>query len=89
MKSSDLSPEERLTLRGLVLQEYEEKGANRTLAILTAERGMLRAAAFGSGKAQGTLAGATQRYTYSEFSLLARRGASGWRKPSWWRSSGS
>ena len=74
MKSSDLSPEERLTLRGLVLQEYEEKGANRTLAILTAERGMLRAAAFGSGKAQSTLAGATQLYTYSEFSLLARRG---------------
>ncbi len=68
-------PEERLTLRGLVLREYEEKGANRTLGILTADRGMLRAAAFGSGEARSALAGATQMYTYGEFTLLVKRGA--------------
>ena len=72
---TNLAPEERLTLRGLVLREYEEKGANRTLGILTADRGMLRAAAFGSGQARSALAGATQMYTYGEYTLLAKRGA--------------
>ncbi|MEA4824347.1 MAG: DNA repair protein RecO [Clostridiaceae bacterium] len=72
---TDLSPEERIGIRGLVLRTYEEKGANRTLALLTAERGMLRAAAFGSGKANSPLAGGTQVFTLADFTLLSRRGA--------------
>ncbi len=72
---TDLSPVERIGIRGLVLRAYEEKGANRTLALLTAERGMLRAAAFGSGKANSPLAGATQVFTLADFTLLSRRGA--------------
>ena len=64
-----------MKLHGLILQDYEEKGANRTLAILTAERGMLRAAAFGSGQGRSALAGTTQVYTYGEFTLLAKRNA--------------
>lgn len=70
---TDLAAEERLSLRGLVLREYEDRGANRTLAVLTAERGMLRAQAYGSGKSRSALAGATQTFTCSDFSFLVRR----------------
>ena len=62
-------------MRGLVLRVYEEKGANRTLSLLTAERGVLRAAAFGAGKTGSPLAGAAQAFAYADFTMLSRRGS--------------
>ncbi len=70
---TDLAAEERLSLRGLVLREYDGRGANRTLEVLTAERGLLRVQAYGSGKSRSALAGATQTFTYSDFSFLVRK----------------
>lgn len=71
---TDLAPEESQNVRALVLRVEAEKGANRTLWLLTANQGLIRAVAYGSGKTNSPLAGATQQFCYSDFTLLSRRG---------------
>ena len=71
---TDPSPTYTFTQRALVLRCESTKGANRTLWLLTAEQGLMRVSAYGSGKAQSPLAGATQTFCYSDFTLLSKHG---------------
>ncbi len=71
---TDAAPVEHLRLRGLVLQSLEQRGANRSLRLLTAEAGVIRAEAYGAGRAVSELAAASRLFCYGEYQLHARRG---------------
>lgn len=72
---ADFEPEKVSVLRGLVIWTDQTRGANRRVRLLTAERGCLPVTAYGSGKAVSPLAGATQLFTYGEYTLLQKRSA--------------
>lgn len=61
-----------LSCKGLVLRVQQAKGTNRLLSVLTAERGVLKVTAYGSGK--NADAGALQLFGYSDLLLMAKQG---------------
>ncbi len=69
---TDGHPVEPLSCKGLVLRVQQAKGTNRLLSVLTAERGVLKVTAYGSGK--NADAGALQLFGYSDLLLMAKQG---------------
>ncbi len=65
---------DRPLLRGLVLREVDYRDSDRMLTILTAERGLVSAAARGARRKNSTSGAGTQLFVLSEFALFESRG---------------
>lgn len=61
-------------LRGLVLREVDYRDSDRILTILTAEKGLISAAARGARRKNSLLGAGTQLLVYSEFTFFEQRG---------------